>query len=163
MLGFTPSNTICTSSKNTNILHTLSHWNTYYQEEEKQMGYHHGQFGIDSMSPRDIRGKRGVVPGGNSCSSGSCGAVKTKPTTSFTTKHDVVLMTLTLTGSIVMVYRRKEEKEKHHRLRMMMMMMMYLLRSCSNLLLTLLRIHYGVTCVCMVYGGRTTAATAARR
>jgi hypothetical protein len=126
------------------------------------MGYHHGQFGINSMSPRDIRGKRGVVPGGNSCSSGSCGAVKTKPTTSFTTKHDVVLMTLTLTGSIVMVYRRKEEKEKHHRLRMMMMMM-YLLRSCINLLLTLLRIHYGVTCVCMVYGGRTTAATSARR
>ena len=47
------------------------------------------------MSPRDVRGKRGVVPGGNSGSSGSCGAVKTKPTTSFATKHDVVLMTLT--------------------------------------------------------------------
>ena len=44
------------------------------------------------MSPRDIRGKSGVVPGGNS---GSGGAVKTKPTTSFATKHDVVLMTLT--------------------------------------------------------------------
>ena len=80
------------SSHNTNILRTLSHWNMYYQGEEKQTGYHRGQLGIVSMSPRDIRGKSGVVPGGNS---GSGGAVKTKPTTSFATKHDVVLMTLT--------------------------------------------------------------------
>ena len=71
------------------------------------MGYHHGQFGIDSMSPRDVRGKRGVVPGGNSGSSGSCGAVKTKPTTSFTTKHDVVLMTLTLLSWFIVVRRRR--------------------------------------------------------
>jgi hypothetical protein len=54
------------SSKNTNILRTLSHWNSYYEGKEKQNGYRRGQLGIVSMSP-----------------------------SSFTTKHDVVLMTLT--------------------------------------------------------------------
>jgi hypothetical protein len=96
-LGFLHQIRSVHSSKNTNILRTLSHWNTYYMGEEKQLGYHRGQLGIVSMSPCDIREKSGVVPGGNSGSSGSGsgGGVKTKPTTSFTTKHDVVLMTLT--------------------------------------------------------------------
>lgn len=47
-------------------------------------GYSHGQLGIMSMSPRDMSGKN-VVPTG-----------KTKTTTtSFATKHDVVLMSWT--------------------------------------------------------------------
>jgi len=86
------------------------------------------------MSPRDIRGKSGVVPGGNS---GSGGAVKTKPTTSFATKHDVVLMTLTgsychgssSSGREASSFENDDVFMKE--------------------LDCLLRIHYGVTCVCM--------------
>ena len=68
-------------SPNTNILRTLTYWNTYFERQEVEKGYHRGELGIVSTSSRDMKQSVPVPEG-----------MKAKSTFS---KQEVVLMTLT--------------------------------------------------------------------
>ena len=75
-------------SPNTNILRTLTYWNSYFERQEVELGYHRGELGIVSTKPREMKQSVPKVPGGG----GGGGGVRVKPTFA---KQEVVLMTLT--------------------------------------------------------------------